>query len=239
MCSSNSSVLRRWTLRAVHPPTWPSTGRVRRLSPSITPTPCPGSSRVLDPSSTCPIRVKNRSKQSMRFQTTKQKWVSLKFKFLNPINFCNVQVFPLYATFILLEWLILWLKGKSLPNVGESAATVTLAICFLTVRYYMNAALVWLLTYGATWLQSTQLSFGLKQLKFFWSRLLCKGTLHSTYLYIYENYRIVDLPWDSPVTWYFTAIFLDLCFYWSHRAGHGEVFICLIQHQKFLIKILR
>ena len=93
-----SSVLRRWTLRAVKTPTWPSTGRVRRLSPSITPKPCPGSSRVLDPSSTCPTRVKNRSDQSIRCQTTKQKWVSLKFQLLNPMTCSDVQIFPLYAT---------------------------------------------------------------------------------------------------------------------------------------------
>jgi len=207
-------VLRRWTRFAVNPWTWRDL--LCRLTRSITLIPCRGSSRVLDPSSTCPTRVKNRSRHSIRCRITIQKWVfSLNFKLLNAINFANVQVFPLYASFILLECLILGLKGKSLPPLGESAATVTIAICFFTVRYYANAALV----------EHSTMAL-LDNEHFTWSqlRLFGKGILHSTYLYIYDNYHIVDLPWDSPFTWYFTAVILDFCFYWSHRAGHGELF---------------
>jgi hypothetical protein len=54
---------------------------------------------------------------------------------LNQINFYNVQIFPFYASFILLEWLILWLKGKSLPPMGDNGATVTIAIYFQATRY--------------------------------------------------------------------------------------------------------
>ena len=48
---------------------------------------------------------------------------------------CDVQIFPLYVSFILLEWLILWLKGRPLPQIGDSAATVTIATCFQATRY--------------------------------------------------------------------------------------------------------
>ena len=44
---------------------------------------------------------------------------------------------------------------------------------------------------------------------------------HSAYRYIFQNYRIVDLPWDSPYTWYLSAIFFDFCYYWGHRLSHG------------------
>ena len=53
------------------------------------------------------------------------------------------------------------------------------------------------------------------------SRLICRGLEHSLYFYLYHNYRIIDLPWDSPYTWYFAAIAVDFCYYWGHRASHG------------------
>lgn len=45
---------------------------------------------------------------------------------------------------------------------------------------------------------------------------------HSLYTYVYRNYRLVDLPWDSVFTWYFAALFVDFCYYWGHRASHGR-----------------
>jgi len=51
-------------------------------------------------------------------------------------------------------------------------------------------------------------------------RILCRGLEHSLYSYLYHNYRIIDLPWDSPYTWYFAALAVDFCYYWGHRASH-------------------
>jgi len=43
------------------------------------------------------------------------------------------------------------------------------------------------------------------------------------YYYIYNNYRLVDLPWHSPLMWYFAAMFVDFCYYWGHRGTHGKL----------------
>ncbi|CAH1401955.1 unnamed protein product [Nezara viridula] len=59
-------------------------------------------------------------------------------------------------------------------------------------------------------------------------RLLFRGGESILYIWIYNNYRIADLQWDSPITWYLTAIGVDFCYYWVHRA---KVHILWAQHQ--------
>ena len=46
----------------------------------------------------------------------------------------------------------------------------------------------------------------------------------TAYLYIYNNWRIYELPWNSAVTWVVAAILCDLGYYWVHRAAHGKLF---------------
>ena len=41
------------------------------------------------------------------------------------------------------------------------------------------------------------------------------------YEWVYANYLIIELPFDSVVTFFFTFLFLDLAYYWFHRAAHG------------------
>ncbi|XP_076250275.1 alkylglycerol monooxygenase-like isoform X1 [Rhynchophorus ferrugineus] len=73
----------------------------------------------------------------------------------------------------------------------------------------------------------TSLSHGLIQEC---GRLLFRSSESYLYFYIYEHFRICDLPWDWPITWYLAAIGVDFCYYWVHRAGH-EVHILWAQHQ--------
>ncbi|XP_050312926.1 alkylglycerol monooxygenase-like isoform X2 [Anthonomus grandis grandis] len=73
----------------------------------------------------------------------------------------------------------------------------------------------------------TSLSHGLFQEC---GRLICRGSESYLYVYIYENFHIVDLPWNWPITWYLAAIGVDFCYYWLHRACH-EVHILWAQHQ--------
>ncbi|KAG7308003.1 hypothetical protein JYU34_006632 [Plutella xylostella] len=61
-------------------------------------------------------------------------------------------------------------------------------------------------------------------------RLIWRGGESYLYTWIYSNYRLVDLPWDSTLTWYAAAIGVDFCYYWMHRACH-EVHILWAQHQ--------
>lgn len=58
------------------------------------------------------------------------------------------------------------------------------------------------------------------QLIFF--RLMFRGVESFCYIYIYKNYRQLDLPWDSSLTWYLSALGIDFCYYWAHRACHGN-----------------
>lgn len=65
-------------------------------------------------------------------------------------------------------------------------------------------------------------------------RVMYRGSEHYIYFLIYNNYKICQLPWNSVGFWYFAAIMVDFCYYWMHRASHGNIVsIC----SKFLDKI--
>lgn len=68
-------------------------------------------------------------------------------------------------------------------------------------------------------------------------RMLTQGMFSYVYTKIYENYKIYELPWSSPFTWYVAAISVDFCYYWIHRACHGKFTsdylpILLVSHSK-------
>ncbi|KAJ8961403.1 hypothetical protein NQ318_014648 [Aromia moschata] len=73
----------------------------------------------------------------------------------------------------------------------------------------------------------TSLSHGLIQ---HCGKLLVRGAESYSYFYLYEHYRIADIAWDHPITWYLAAVGVDFCYYWVHRACH-EVHILWAQHQ--------
>ncbi|KAJ7372313.1 hypothetical protein OS493_019757 [Desmophyllum pertusum] len=50
------------------------------------------------------------------------------------------------------------------------------------------------------------------------------------YLFVYNNFHLVSLPWDSPGTWYLCFIGVDFLYYWFHRAAH-EINIMWAAHQ--------
>ena len=52
--------------------------------------------------------------------------------------------------------------------------------------------------------------------------MFVKGFLMMAYFYIYNNWRIYELPWDSTFTWIVAAVLCDLGYYWVHRAAHGR-----------------
>ncbi|KAJ8288071.1 hypothetical protein COCON_G00007300 [Conger conger] len=43
----------------------------------------------------------------------------------------------------------------------------------------------------------------------------------SSYIYIWNNYRLLELPWDSPWTWWLVFLGVDLAYYWLHRFSHA------------------
>ena len=47
--------------------------------------------------------------------------------------------------------------------------------------------------------------------------------LFTLYLYVYTHYSLYRLPWDSSLTWILAAVGIDFCYYWVHRAAHGDI----------------
>ncbi|TWW79991.1 alkylglycerol monooxygenase [Takifugu flavidus] len=52
----------------------------------------------------------------------------------------------------------------------------------------------------------------------------------SAYIYVWEHYRQIELPWDSAWTWWFSFLGVDFCYYWVHRFSH-EVSFLWASHQ--------
>uniref|UniRef100_A0A5F8GL74 Alkylglycerol monooxygenase n=1 Tax=Monodelphis domestica TaxID=13616 RepID=A0A5F8GL74_MONDO len=61
-------------------------------------------------------------------------------------------------------------------------------------------------------------------------RLFFRSIELTSYIYVWENYRLFNLPCDSLWMWYLTFFGVDLCYYWSHRMAH-EVSIIWSLHQ--------
>ncbi|XP_063611172.1 alkylglycerol monooxygenase-like [Penaeus indicus] len=61
------------------------------------------------------------------------------------------------------------------------------------------------------------------------SKILSRGAELFAYDWLYR-YRVVDLDWDSPVTWFTAAVGVDFAFYWFHRATH-EISLGWAAHQ--------
>ncbi|KAI3360754.1 hypothetical protein L3Q82_012991, partial [Scortum barcoo] len=60
--------------------------------------------------------------------------------------------------------------------------------------------------------------------------LLMRGCELSAYMFVWDRYRLLELPWDSAWTWWFTFLGVDFCYYWVHRLAH-EVSILWAAHQ--------
>lgn len=52
-------------------------------------------------------------------------------------------------------------------------------------------------------------------------RLLMRSCELSAYIYVWEHYRQIELPWDSAWTWWISFLGVDFCYYWVHRFSHG------------------
>ena len=52
-------------------------------------------------------------------------------------------------------------------------------------------------------------------------RLFLGGIELAGYEWLYQ-YRLIDLDWQSPTTWWIAALGVDLGYYWLHRLAHGK-----------------
>ncbi|XP_023249207.1 alkylglycerol monooxygenase [Seriola lalandi dorsalis] len=55
--------------------------------------------------------------------------------------------------------------------------------------------------------------------------LLMRSCELTAYMYVWDRYRLVELPWDSAWTWWFTFLGVDFCYYWLHRLAHEVSFL--------------
>ena len=53
-------------------------------------------------------------------------------------------------------------------------------------------------------------------------RALVSSSVGAAYVYVHTHHCLHPLPWDSPLTWLAAAIGIDFCYYWVHRAAHGD-----------------
>lgn len=53
------------------------------------------------------------------------------------------------------------------------------------------------------------------------------------YVFIYNNFQLVELLWDSPGTWYLCFVGVDFLYYWFHRAAHGKIRVNTVVGDKF------
>lgn len=61
-------------------------------------------------------------------------------------------------------------------------------------------------------------------------QLLGRGIELTSYIYIWENFKVYVLPWDSSWTWWIAFLGVDFAYYWLHRMSH-EVNIMWAAHQ--------
>ena len=55
---------------------------------------------------------------------------------------------------------------------------------------------------------------------FLFARAITLSIIIHLYLYIYKNYRIIDLPLHSIFTWFLSLLLVEFVYYWTHRALH-------------------
>ncbi len=64
--------------------------------------------------------------------------------------------------------------------------------------------------------------------------LILQAGLLFTYAYVWEHYRLFDIPDGSPLAWAGVMLGVDFCYYWLHRASHRVNFLWaahIVHHQ--------
>lgn len=65
-----------------------------------------------------------------------------------------------------------------------------------------------------------------------------RGCELSAYMHVWNHYRLVELPWDSAWTWWFTFLGVDFGYYWVHRFAHGTGRTLTHSWREFIVQIL-
>ncbi|XP_062872932.1 alkylglycerol monooxygenase [Trichomycterus rosablanca] len=113
---------------------------------------------------------------------------------------------------------------EQVPNFVEQATPFFIGMVLLEmlVGWLKTGSLVIKVNDGTTSLSAGMLS-RLPQ-------LFVRGLEVSCYIYVWNNFRILELPWDSAWTWWVAFLGVDFGYYWVHRCSH-ELNILWAAHQ--------
>ncbi|KAG1952260.1 alkylglycerol monooxygenase [Pimephales promelas] len=56
-------------------------------------------------------------------------------------------------------------------------------------------------------------------------QLMMRSLEVSAYIYVWNNFRLLELPWDSAWTWWLAFLGVDMGYYWFHRFVHELNFL--------------
>ncbi|XP_067221510.1 alkylglycerol monooxygenase isoform X2 [Chanodichthys erythropterus] len=56
-------------------------------------------------------------------------------------------------------------------------------------------------------------------------QLMVRSLELSAYIYVWNNFRLLELPWDSAWTWWLAFFGVDMGYYWFHRFAHELNFL--------------
>jgi len=116
----------------------------------------------------------------------------------------------------------------SFPSISECPDYMQQALPYMTTLILLEAVInLWLGKPHNLADSVTSISSGLIMTMVGW---ITKGPMIAIYSWVYENYRIADLAWDSAITWILAALLVDLGYYWFHRASH-EISLLWSVHQ--------
>lgn len=62
------------------------------------------------------------------------------------------------------------------------------------------------------------------------ARVALLGVVMALFYFLYDNYRIVDLPRHCISTWFLSLLLVEFVYYWVHRSLH-EINIFWASHQ--------
>ncbi|KAJ3349755.1 hypothetical protein HDU91_006343, partial [Kappamyces sp. JEL0680] len=117
---------------------------------------------------------------------------------------------PVYVLLILLEGLVFWWLCHSRPR-HEPVQTQK------QKRSWMPDAVFH--PHGRVLLSNSIVSISTGMLEEAGHRIIYLG-FWDTYLYIYDNYRLLELHKGSLGAWILTGLVLDFAYYCTHRAAH-------------------
>ena len=44
-----------------------------------------------------------------------------------------------------------------------------------------------------------------------------------SYVWVHRNFCVINLPWNSAITWWLALLGVDFGYYWFHRMAHGQL----------------